>query len=175
MDESLEIIGWLKGELKSKLEAQVLLNRIEENFKICIPVLTAMEAQRDSLEQDGEKEKWKAKRRSILPNLDTLQKDMTALIAIVAQLENEGPERERVIREQTQNVLVIGFSITFLLVLIVGYLFTSRVTARLAVINDNIGRLKEGIELEPQLSGSDEIALVDAHAGTYLPASLSLC
>jgi PAS domain S-box-containing protein len=162
MEESLEIIGWLKGQLKSNLEAQVLLNRIEENFKICIPVLTDMEAQRDSLEQDGEKEKWIAKRHSILPNLDALEKDMPALIAIVAQLENEGPERERVIREQTQNVLVIGFSITFLLVLLVGYLFTSRVTARLAVINDNIGRLKEGIELEPPLTGSDEIALVDA-------------
>ncbi len=154
MDESLEIITWLKEQLKDNQEAQILLERIEQNFKICIPVLSAMEAQRASLEDEAEREKWQAKRHSI--------KDIPQLLAITRKLETEGPERERLIREQTEGVLALGLLLTFLVVLLIGYLFSSRVTARLAAINDNIARLKDGRKLRPQLKGSDEIALVDA-------------
>jgi PAS domain S-box-containing protein len=162
MDESLEIITWLKEQLKDNQEAQILLERIEQNFKICIPVLSAMEAQRASLEDEAEREKWQAKRHSIMPTFDALIKDIPQLLAITRKLESEGPERERLIREQTEGVLALGLLLTFLVVLLIGYLFTSRVTARLVAINDNIARLKDGRNLRPQLKGRDEIALVDA-------------
>ncbi len=162
MDESLEIITWLKGQLKDNQEAQILLERIEANFKICIPVLSAMEAQRASLEDEAEREKWQAQRHSIMPTFDALIKDIPQLLAITRKLESEGPERERSIREQTEGVLALGLLSTFLVVLLIGYLFSSRVTGRLAAINDNIARLKDGRHLRPQLKGSDEIALVDA-------------
>lgn len=162
MDESLEIIGWLKSELKDKQEAQVLLARIEKNFKVCIPVLSAMEAQRASLADEAEREKWQDKRHSIMPTFAALIEDIPALLIITRKLESEGPERERHIREQTESVLAVGLLLTVLVVLLIGYLFSSRVTARLAVINDNIARLKDGRNLLPQLKGHDEIALVDA-------------
>ena len=162
MDESLEIITWLKHELTANAEAEVLLARIEESFKVCIPVFHEMESQRESLDDPVEKEKWNAKRHSIMPNLDTLEKDIPAFIAITSQLESEGPERERLIRESTQNVLIIGLLISLLLVLWVGYLFNSRITARLAIINDNIARLKDGRNLNLELEGRDEIAIVDS-------------
>ncbi|MFA7340649.1 MAG: ATP-binding protein [Candidatus Obscuribacterales bacterium] len=162
MDESLEIIGWLKSELKDKQEAQVLLARIEKNFKVCIPVLSAMEAQRASLADEAEREKWQDKRHSIMPTFAALIEDIPALLIITRKLESEGPERERHIREQTEGVLAVGLLLTVLVVLLIGYLFSSRVTARLAVINDNIARLKDGRNLLPQLKGHDEIALVDA-------------
>lgn len=162
MDESLEIITWLKVQLKDNQAAQILLDRIEQNFKICIPVLSAMEAQRASLEDDAEREKWQAKRHSIMPTFDALIKDIPQLLAITRKLESEGPERERLIREQTEGVLALGLLLTFLVVLLIGYLFSSRVTGRLAAINDNIARLKDGRNLRPRLKGSDEIALVDA-------------
>jgi PAS domain S-box-containing protein len=162
MDESLEIISWLKSQLKDNVEAQVLLARIEQNFKICIPVLSAMEAQRASLADEGEQEKWQAKRHSIMPTFDALIQDIPALLVITRKLESEGPERERRIREQTEGVLAVGLLLTVLVVLLIGYLFSSRVTARLAAINDNIARLQDGRTLLPQLKGSDEIALVDA-------------
>lgn len=162
MDESLEIITWLKEQLKDNQEAQILLERIEANFKVCIPVLSAMEAQRASLDDEAEREKWQAKRHSIMPTFDALIKDIPKLLAITRKLESEGPERERLIREQTEGVLALGLLLTFLVVLLIGYLFSSRVTGRLAAINDNIARLKDGRNLRPQLKGSDEIALVDA-------------
>jgi PAS domain S-box-containing protein len=162
MDESLEIITWLKEQLKDNQEAQILLERIEQNFKICIPVLSAMEAQRASLQDQAEWEKWQAKRHSIMPTFDSLIKDIPQLLAITRKLESEGPERESLIREQTEGVLAVGLLLTFLVVLLIGYLFSSRVTGRLAAINDNIARLKDGRNLRPQLKGSDEIALVDA-------------
>jgi PAS domain S-box-containing protein len=162
MDESLEIIGWLKSELKDKQEAQVLLARIEKNFKVCIPVLSAMEAQRASLADGAERAKWQDKRHSIMPTFAALIEDIPALLIITRKLESEGPERERHIREQTEGVLAVGLLLTVLVVLLIGYLFSSRVTARLAVINDNIARLKDGRNLLPQLKGHDEIALVDA-------------
>lgn len=162
MDESLEIIGWLKSELKDKQEAQVLLARIEKNFKVCIPVLSAMEAQRASLADEAEREKWQDKRHSIMPTFAALIEDIPALLIITRKLESEGPERERHIREQTEGVLAVGLLLTVLVVLLIGYLFSSRVTARLAVINDNIARLKDGRNLLPQFKGHDEIALVDA-------------
>ncbi len=162
MDESLEIITWLKEQLKDNQEAQILLERIEQNFKICIPVLSAMEAQRASLEDEAEREKWQAKRHSIMPTFDALIKDIPQLLAITRKLESDGPKRERLIREQTEGVLALGLLLTFLVVLLIGYLFSSRVTGRLAAINDNIARLKDGRNLRPQLKGSDEIALLDA-------------
>lgn len=162
MDESLEIITWLKEQLKDNQEAEILLERIEANFKVCIPVLSAMEAQRASLEDEAEREKWQAKRHSIMPTFDALIKDIPKLLAITRKLESEGPERERLIREQTEGVLALGLLLTFLVVLLIGYLFSSRVTGRLTAINDNIARLKDGRNLRPQLKGSDEIALVDA-------------
>lgn len=162
MDESLEIITWLKEQLKDNQETQILLERIEANFKVCIPVLSAMEAQRASLEDEVEREKWQAQRHSIMPTFDALIKDIPQLLAITRKLESKGPERERLIREQTEGVLALGLLLTFLVVLLIGYLFSSRVTARLVAINDNIARLKDGRNLRPQLQGHDEIALVDA-------------
>ncbi|CAN5499862.1 hypothetical protein BH11CYA1_BH11CYA1_33270 [soil metagenome] len=162
MEEAVAIVKWLKDALHDNAEAQVLLARIEVNINACVPVFTELEAERPNLEEPGEKEKWLAKKHSIFPNLGILEKDLPALIAITDAVESEGPERERVIREQTQNVLVVGFVFSLSIVLLIGYLFSSRVTARLAIINDNIARLREGRHLHLQLRGCDEIALVDA-------------
>jgi PAS domain S-box-containing protein len=156
------IIKWLKNELKDNEEAIVLLNRIDENITICLPVITDIQGKSSTLAEPGAKEAWTRKRETIQPMVNQLIKDIPALIAIGQKIESAGPDLERAMRRQTEIVLIGGLLLNLIVAALIAYFFTNRISGRIEQLAENITRLQEGEKLEPLMNGNDEIATVDS-------------
>lgn len=161
-DEVPVIMAWLKNELKDDDTAQQLLASIEKNIAICLPVVTEIQNSKADLADEGEREKWRQKREDIQPMVNQLVKDIPALIAISRKMEDAAPVQERQTRKLTQVVLLSGLAINIFIVFAIAALFVSRITGRLDDLAENIDRLKDGRLLKPVMSGSDELATLDA-------------
>lgn len=156
------LIHWLRDNLKNKPEAEALLDKIDQNISVCLPVIAQLQ-DKTALPQDpAVQQAWNDKRQSMQPMVDQLIRDIPALIAITRQMEAEAPEQQGQTRQRTEKVLFVGFLINFIVVILIAYLFFSRIIARLDVLTDNTARLKDGRMLQPLVSGNDEIATVDA-------------
>lgn len=156
------IIKWLKNELKDNKEAIALLNRIEENITICLPVITDIQGKSSTLAEPGAKEDWDRKRETIQPMVNQLIKDIPALIAIGQKIESAGPDLERAMRRQTEIVLIGGLLLNLIVAALIAYFFISRISGRIEQLAENITLLHEGEKLKPLMSGNDEIATVDS-------------
>jgi len=64
-------------------------------------------------------------------------------------------------KEQLKLVITIAFLANIVVAVLVALLFTKFITKRLSTLNDNTKRLALGSQLNPTLSGDDEIAEVD--------------
>ncbi len=160
-EEVPEIIAWLKNEFKDNEEATRLLEKIDKNIAICLPVISDIQSKSSALAEPGEKEVWNQKRAEIQPVVNELVKDIPAVIAISNRIEALGPEQERETRRITALVLVAGVVLNVLMVALVAYLFTNRITGRLDSLAENIARMKDGRGLKTLPGGKDEIATVD--------------
>ncbi len=156
------IIKWLKNELKDNEEAIALLNRIDENITICLPVITDIQGKSSTLAEPSAKEAWNKERETIQPMVKQLIKDIPALIAIGQKIESAGPELERAMRRQTVIVLIAGLLLNLVATALIAYFFTSRISGRIEDLAENITLLQDGEKLKPLMSGNDEIATVDS-------------
>ncbi len=156
------IISWLKNELKDNEEAIALLNRIDENITVCLPVITDIQGKSATLAEPGAKAAWDKKRETIQPMVNQLVKDIPALIAIGQKLESTGPDLERATRRQTQIILIVGLLLNLVVAALIAYFFTSRISGRLEHLAENVSRLEAGENLRDLMDGNDEIATVDA-------------
>jgi PAS domain S-box-containing protein len=161
-DEVPGIIAYLRQALKNKADALALLDKIEKNITPCLPVIHDIKLHSSELAEPGARQAWDEKRLSIQPMVNQLILDIPSLVAVARQLENDIPEEEHLTRKLTEKVLYIGLFLNILAVLLVAYLFTSRIIKKLDVLTENTMRLKDGRTLRPRLKGEDEIAALDA-------------
>jgi PAS domain S-box-containing protein len=161
-DDVTEIITWLKKAFIDNAEAKALVEKIEKEIAICLPVINDIQKSTPTLAQPEERQAWDKKREAIQPLVNQLLIDIPALVAISSNVDNDAPEKERLKRQLTEKVLVAGLIANLMAVLLIAYLFVSRITARLDILTENTVRLKDGRQLIPRLIGNDEIAGVDA-------------
>ncbi len=161
-EEVPELIAFLRDAFKNDPQAMALLSKIESEIAICLPVTIDIEQHSADLAQPGGKEIWDRKRESIQPQVNQLVLEIPQLAAMGRHFDKVDPEQQRAERQFTERVLLVGMLINLFLVLLIAYLFVSRITSRLEVLTENTTRLKTGRELMPLLGGNDEISTVDA-------------
>lgn len=161
LEEIPEIIGYLKENLKGQAEPERLLANIEKNLDVCMPVIESIKRDAEHLSKKEAARIWSQRRLPIQGNVDRLVDDLEALIDYSRAIENQAPERERQQRGITRGVLLFGLATNIVFFVMTILFFTRRITRRLDVIGDNVKRLETGGELNPLLTGSDEIAEVD--------------
>jgi PAS domain S-box-containing protein len=161
MDEVPTILAFLRRELKARADAIALLDKIEATILPCLPVIRDIKLHSDELTDTVGREAWQNKRQAIQPMVNQLIVDIPKLIAIARQQENTLPEQERLTRQLTERVLYTGLLLNILAVLMGAFLFSNRIVKRLAVLQENTVRLKDGRTLKPRLKGNDEIAELD--------------
>lgn len=71
------------------------------------------------------------------------------------------PEKQQAFRQKQGQVLIAGLAANVLASVLLALFFTRDVTSRLTILADNADRLAKEKELNPQISGSDEIAQLD--------------
>lgn len=159
-----DIIAFLQANLKDSAEAETLLADIAENFKVALPVIAEVEAQKVTLQDSNQvaMAEWQAKRDKIQGNINVVVKDLQKLMKICHDREKNGPDREQESRQLTELVLYAGLALNVLVCALVGFLFVNRIAARLERVSDNIVLFKEGKKLGETLDGDDEIAFVDS-------------
>lgn len=119
-------------------------NRIEHAPMIeMIPVAQAANAKLDPLLHD-----------QLLPAFMELRKREEAI-------ESESPEKQRLVRAQTERLLFVGVGVNVIFALVLTLFFTRGEVARIGVVIDNTRRLAAGKPLNPVLVGGDEIAGLD--------------
>ncbi len=156
------IIDFLKKALEDNPKGKALIDQIDREIAICLPVTIDLEKNSSTLTQPGERQAWERKRESIDPVVKQLIRDNLALVAVIRESDKDFPEDERRKRQLTEKVLLAGMFANLFVVLLIAYLFISRITGRLDVLTDNTIRLKDGRPLMPLIGGNDEIACVDA-------------
>ncbi|MBS2004869.1 MAG: hypothetical protein JST44_25385, partial [Cyanobacteria bacterium SZAS LIN-5] len=168
--EVTSLLDALKEDLKDDEHMQPVLNRLEQNIKICQPVMTRIKEETAHLDREEAANLWRqgmtqvvAGKKTVRDLVDTeLIPDTTHLMSEARKIEQEKPDLERRHRDLVKTALLIGLVINILFGIAVVLFFTGRIVSRLNVLVDNTKRLKEGMALNHQLEGRDEIAQVDA-------------
>lgn len=155
------LIEFLRDAFKNDVQATALLLKIEKEIAFCLPVTIDIEQHSAELALPGGKAIWDRKRESIQPVVNQLVLEIPQLAEMGRRFDKSDPEQERAERRFTQMVLLVGLSINLFVVLLIAYLFVSRITSRLEVLTENTARLKAGRELKPLVGGSDEISSLD--------------
>lgn len=112
--------------------------------------------------------------RSLIDNLENLEvrdkiqdllnsilRDMNAVVYDEKNEQKRIPITSKKYKSLIDGFLLAGVSADIILAFILIAYFASGITKRLAVLSDNSRRLAEEKELNPKLSGSDEIAALD--------------
>lgn len=161
--QAIEKVHFLKEELSDNTTATGLLNNIEHNINVCLPVMDKLENLQNSLSEDASSlEEWRRRRADIQPNIKELVKDVSALVHLCRNVDKGSPEEAQQNRETTLKVLYLTLSLNVLAILGCFALFTLRITRRLAILKENAERLREHRTLLPEIGGADEIAYLDS-------------
>lgn len=155
------MLKWLKDHLKGQPEPERLLQRIEKDIGICMPVIEGIRRDAEHLSRQEAVRIWRERRLPIQPVVDEMVADLEALMAYGRKIEETAPDNERAHRDATRVVLIAGLMANVMFFLLMVWFFTRMITRRLDVINDNVQLLRRGAPLNKALSGSDEITEVD--------------
>lgn len=104
---------------------------------------------------------------AIMPNFQmwayaiTLSRKLGKLIDEAERKEFINPDKQRGLRRQQSVLLLLGLSGSALLSFALARFFALDITSRLAVLADNAWKLARDLDLNPQISGADEIAACD--------------
>ncbi|MBY0549560.1 MAG: PAS domain S-box protein [Candidatus Obscuribacterales bacterium] len=95
------------------------------------------------------------------PSLIGLCRKLQKLCVEVERKEFVSPERQRELRTSQSAILIGALVANIALCLAMAIFFSRNITSRLKILADNADRLAREKELNPQLSGTDEIAELD--------------
>jgi PAS domain S-box-containing protein len=161
INEIPDLVGWLKHALASDPKASALMEKIEREIAICVPVTEDIQHNRPDATPES-KQQWERQREKVQPIVSQLLLDVRELNRITRISQTDDLSYDRHKRELTESVLMFGMFINVLAVLAIAFLFVNRITSRLDILTDNTVRLKEGRELRPTLGGTDELSVLDA-------------
>lgn len=159
--QAIEQVHFLKDEMPDNQAAIALLNSIERNINVCLPVMDKIESLQNSLEDERSLQEWRDRRAQIQPNVKELVRDVSALLHLCRNLDSSSPLEAQVNRETTLKVLYLTLALNVLAILATFALFTWRITRRMSTMRDNFERFREHRALLPPVGGSDELAYLD--------------
>lgn len=152
---------WLKENLEGEGVAPELLERIEKNAAICMPVLTSVKKMSASLSRSESLSYFRKRKAGIQRNIDTLIADLMRLVDYARKVQRESPLKEQAERELLGKVLLAGLCANLLLSIMAAFFFSSRVAGRVNSLVADVEAFKHGELLGEPRRGDDEIALVD--------------
>ena len=97
----------------------------------------------------------------IKPFLDSMNKEMEIVLTSDLNGQTQNVAQSDASRQLIASCLYVGVIIDVLIAMFLSVFFGAGIAARLAVISDNTYRAKNRQELNPSLSGADEIAELD--------------
>jgi PAS domain S-box-containing protein len=159
-NEIPDLVAWLKRALAGDSRASALMNKIEREISICLPVTEDIEHNKPDATPES-KQQWARQREKIQPVVSQLLLDVRELnrLTKISQSDDLSDDRHR--RELTESVLLFGMLINVIAVFAIAFLFVNRITSRLDIMTDNTVRLKGSLELRPPVGGDDELSVLD--------------
>jgi hypothetical protein len=159
--QAIEQVHFLKDEMADNQAAIALLNSIERNINVCLPVMDKIESLQNSLEDERSLQEWRDRRAQIQPNVKELVRDVSSLLHLCRNLDSSSPIEAQANRETTLKVLYFTLALNVLAIMLAFGLFTWRITKRMSTLRDNFERFREHRALLPPVGGSDELAYLD--------------
>ncbi|MBX9688278.1 MAG: HAMP domain-containing histidine kinase [Candidatus Obscuribacterales bacterium] len=101
----------------------------------------------------------KVERESLL---ERYTKSVKSFITQYKNIEKSSPQRQRRMRNQQKNVLLLGLLMNIVIAVLLVLYFARSITGRLKIMTANTVLLAKRQPLNPPISGSDEIAQLDA-------------
>ncbi|HEY9870038.1 MAG TPA: PAS domain S-box protein [Candidatus Obscuribacterales bacterium] len=98
----------------------------------------------------------------LVPTMRRITQEVDELTRTVETIVETSPAVQIESRRKAMNILAAGMVLNVLLAVALVFYFNRATAGRLAVVTDNARRLARGQELNRPLTGSDEIALLDA-------------
>jgi PAS domain S-box-containing protein len=92
---------------------------------------------------------------------DKLQEELKALTDQEQKIQNRLPEERERSQRAVKIFLIVGVAVNILLAVMMALFFMKGISRGLNALSDNVVRLARGDKLNPALSGSDEVAVVD--------------
>lgn len=162
VDEVSSLLAWLKEAFKDNQRAEALVQQIDQQVETCLPLHKEISSESAVNGKQLSHREWSQKTEVVQPIINQLVKEVPALVKMAHEASNYDPEAEREKRQLTEKIVLFGFALNVLIVLLIAYLFSKRITSRLELLTDNTTKLKQGQNLRPLIGGGDEIASVDA-------------
>lgn len=151
----------LKGLCKDRPEYLERIRRIEGSAYAALRIVAngvklvdAGQPQR-AMEYDVQTTKeYRKVSSACLKELRSFMEDEEKIVA-------DSPEKRSKMRLFEKNLLLVGVAFNVVFVITIAWLFTRAITTRLGIMVSNTQRLAKNEKLNPQLIGSDEIAMLD--------------
>lgn len=155
-----EIFDWLRKNVGK--EEVALLDRIEKNLNLGRKIMQFVRGRIETTPLLEMLPIVQAAHLKLDPLLhEQLLPDFMKLRQKEEEIESKIPEKQRLVREQTAQLLYVGVGLNVLFAFVLIVFFMKGITSRLAILVDNTRRLAASKELNPTLKGSDEIATLD--------------
>lgn len=156
-----------------KNRAYKLLNTLEKHKERVLDTSKEFFVQRELLKQAGVPEQFHDRMDDIYFSAigETMGADGNIALKFAESFKNiqvelrdlqaASPKVQQKIREQERIFLLVALGGSFVLALQLAFFFSTGIVKRLDTITDNTARLRDGRELNPRITGSDEITLLD--------------
>lgn len=154
-------LDWLKKALGNNKKRQLILSRIDSGINTGIGALIEG---RHTFEQKGPVEALQilsASKNALSPVFTKLLLDVADLQREEEKIVNKSPEAQRRFRREIETILFVCVIVNVAFAIGLAQFFARAITNRLNIMVDNTQRFKNGIALNPQIDGSDEIAQLD--------------
>jgi signal transduction histidine kinase len=153
--------AWLREQFRDQPEQAAVFDRVDKNAQAIMVVMKKVRKAVERLDTLDSAALMMQARVRVQPKLDEMVKDSLTLVEAEQKIVSESPDRARNQRAMYSQGVKAGFVAATLLAVLGLIVFMRDVLGRLAVMEDNTRRLTRGKQLNPKLTGGDEIAHLD--------------
>jgi signal transduction histidine kinase/uncharacterized protein (UPF0297 family) len=154
-------IKWIKEHIKDDKSQLALLEKIESSVTAGMNTLAEMRAITDKEAQFVAMQYAVKLRAKVQKNMEGLIHDLIEFLNTEKKIESSSPMVLQAQRDMIKYLLWAGVALNIVVAFALALLFTSSITSRLTIVEDNSLRLRQRKPLRAPLSGDDEIALLD--------------
>lgn len=116
---------------------------------------------RERIGEGGGERRFLRQGLKMLPLLLSLTRSMTHIIDRAEDIEFLSPDKEQLIRQRQDQILLAGLAANIVVSLLLALQFSNGISRRLAILADNAGRVAREQNLNPYISGADELTDLD--------------
>ncbi|CAN5497896.1 hypothetical protein BH11CYA1_BH11CYA1_24110 [soil metagenome] len=154
-------IKWIREHLRGEKTQLELLDKIESAVNSGIETLSEMRSISDKEAQFVAMQYAVKARAKVQKNMEGLIHNLIDFLNTEKKIESASPKVLQAQRDMIKYLLMAGVGLNVVLAIVLALLFTSNITSRLTIVEDNSLRLRQRKPLRAPLEGDDEIALID--------------